>query len=269
MLRRIFDVSNPFWTFIGRLVDAFLLRLCWLICCVPVVTFGASTTALYAAMMKDVADEDAHYIRAFFRSFKQNLGQGIVLGLIYMVTAAILAYAVFLFRQVQGDGGTFFTIAEAAAIAFMFLWAFTFVYAFPLLGRFYNTIPHILQNALFLAFKNFGWTVLMVLVIAIYVIALTVFEFWPLLMIGYGIVALIHAYILNHVFQPLIEASMGGPTDPDEWTVPEEDAPADEAGSAALKDTDSTAGVHPEADEDTQRADGYRLNGELQEEVHE
>ena len=262
-MRKIFDVTNPFWTFIGRLVDAFLLRACWLICCIPIVTFGASTTAFYTAMMKDVADEDAHYIRAFFKSFKQNLGQGIVLGLIYLVTGGILAYAIFLFRQVSGQSNIYL-VAEVAAFAFSFIWLFTFVYAFPLLGRFYNTIPKILMNAAFLSFKHFGWTLLMDVVLVAYVIAAYVLEFFPIIMIGMGLVVLIHAYILNSIFKPLIEDSMGGPVNPDEWTIPDEEVlPEEKAGELTeavdqvLSETEKTSGS------------GYILNGEKQEEVHE
>ena len=224
-MRKLFDVTNPFWTFVGRLVDAFLLHLCWLLCCVPIVTIGASTTALYAAMMKDVADEDAHYIRAFFKSFKQNLGQGIILGLIYLIIGAILAYAIFLFSQVvEANGGGFYLAAEVAAIAFCFIWLMTVVYAFPLLARFYNTIPKILMNSVYLSLKHFGWTILMDLIIVVYAFVVFYLQFLPILILGgYGIVALIHAYILNHLFKPLIEESQGGPKDPDEWNVPEEE----------------------------------------------
>ncbi|MBQ9910623.1 MAG: DUF624 domain-containing protein [Lachnospiraceae bacterium] len=229
-MRKLLDVTNPFWTFVGRLVDAFLLHLCWLLCCIPVVTIGASTTALYAAMMKDVADEEAHYIRAFFKSFKQNLGQGIVLGLIYMVVGAILAYAIYLFRQMNEIGaGAIYQIGEVAAIAFSVLWLMTVVYAFALLARFYNTIPRIILNAFFLAFKNFGWTVLIVALIVAYAIVLFVLQFLPIVFVGYGLVALIHAYILNHMFKPLIAQSLGE-QDPDAWTVPEEEEGQDKAG---------------------------------------
>ncbi|MBP5224174.1 MAG: YesL family protein [Lachnospiraceae bacterium] len=222
-MRKIFDVTNPFWTFVGRLVDAALLHLCWLLCCIPVVTAGASTTALYAAMMKDVADEDAHYIRAFFKSFKQNLGQGIILGLIYMVIGAILAYAIYLFHQLnEVNAGGIYQAGEVAAIAFSVLWLMTVAYAFALLARFYNTIPRIIMNAFFLAFKNFGWTMLIVALIVAYGVVVFWLQFMPILFVGYGLVALIHAYILNHVFKPLIAASLGE-SDPDAWTVPEEE----------------------------------------------
>ena len=50
---KIFNINNPFWTFMGKLVDVVVLHFVWLVCSLPVVTFGASTTALYYALLKD------------------------------------------------------------------------------------------------------------------------------------------------------------------------------------------------------------------------
>ena len=50
---KIFNINNPFWTFMGKLVDVVVLHFIWLVCSLPVVTFGASTTALYYALLKD------------------------------------------------------------------------------------------------------------------------------------------------------------------------------------------------------------------------
>ena len=47
MLQSFFNYDNPIWRFMGRLGDMIVLNLLWLVCSIPVVTIGASTTALY------------------------------------------------------------------------------------------------------------------------------------------------------------------------------------------------------------------------------
>ena len=83
-----------------------------------------------------------------------------------------------------------------------------------------------------------------------YVIAAYVLEFYPIIMIGMGLVVLIHAYILNPIFKPLIEDSMGGPVNPDEWTIPDEEVlPEEKAGELTeavdqvLSETEKTSGT--------------------------
>ena len=47
MFQGLFNYDNPVWRFIGKLGDLVLLNLLWLICCIPVFTAGAATTAVY------------------------------------------------------------------------------------------------------------------------------------------------------------------------------------------------------------------------------
>lgn len=52
MLQGLFNYDNPVWRFIGKLGDLILLNLLWLICCIPVFTAGAATTAVYYVTLK-------------------------------------------------------------------------------------------------------------------------------------------------------------------------------------------------------------------------
>ena len=75
MLQGFFNYDNPVWRFIGKLGDLVLLNLLWLVCCIPVFTAGAATTAVYYVTLKLVRDEDDSTIKSFFRSFIQNFKQ--------------------------------------------------------------------------------------------------------------------------------------------------------------------------------------------------
>ena len=50
---KFFSLENPIWKFIGNLADFFLLSCLWYLCCLPVVTAGAATTALVLRYLKD------------------------------------------------------------------------------------------------------------------------------------------------------------------------------------------------------------------------
>ena len=69
MLQGLFNYDNPVWRFIGKLGDLILLNILWIVCSIPIVTAGASTTAVYYVTLKLVRDENDSTIKNFFYFF--------------------------------------------------------------------------------------------------------------------------------------------------------------------------------------------------------
>lgn len=57
--------DSPFFNFMRKLGDVVLLNVTWIVCCLPVATIGASTTALFYAARKIAAGEDYRIWRDF------------------------------------------------------------------------------------------------------------------------------------------------------------------------------------------------------------
>ena len=87
---KFFSLENPIWKFIGNLADFFLLSCLWYLCCLPVVTGGAATTALYYVTLKMARGQEGQLIPAFFHSFKQNLKQATALWVGYLAVGILL-----------------------------------------------------------------------------------------------------------------------------------------------------------------------------------
>ena len=95
--------DNGFWRFMGKLWDALVLNILWMVCCIPLVTVGAATTAVYYVALKLARDEEGYVISSFFKSFKENFRQATALWLVLAAGAAALAVDCrFL---LAGDGG--------------------------------------------------------------------------------------------------------------------------------------------------------------------
>lgn len=71
----LFNLDNPIWRFMGKLVDVFILTLLWAVCCIPIITIGPASTAVYYVTLKLVRDEESYTVRSFFKSFKENFKQ--------------------------------------------------------------------------------------------------------------------------------------------------------------------------------------------------
>ena len=105
MLSGIFNYDNPVWRFIGKLCDVLILNVLWIICSIPLVTMGASTTAVYYVTLKLVRDEEGPIIRSFFKSFKENLKQATVIWLILLMVGGLLGFDLYFFLFLEREIG--------------------------------------------------------------------------------------------------------------------------------------------------------------------
>ena len=165
---------------IKKLPRLFWLNILWLIGCIPVITIGVSTCAAYAVTLR-LADEDEEVqslrgiAARFFKAYKQDLLQGI---LILIVTVICGAGGYFIFKLFQDSG---FNIIKIAIFAGYVLLAFVFnMYSYPLIARYSNTFVNTLRNsvALFLQYVNSSLKTLGIVLVELVVLYFTRYAFF-------------------------------------------------------------------------------------------
>ena len=87
--RNIFGFDGSFINFCDKLFDVMALGFLWILCSLPIITIGASSTALYYAMVKCIKKGDGYITREFFHSFRMNLIPGTILWV--LIAAATFA----------------------------------------------------------------------------------------------------------------------------------------------------------------------------------
>ena len=75
---RIFSLDSPLFSFLNKVADLILLNILTMICCLPIITIGASMTALHYVVLKMVRDEESYIVRSYFKSFRQNFKQATI-----------------------------------------------------------------------------------------------------------------------------------------------------------------------------------------------
>lgn len=148
---QLFSLDSPVVTFFSRITDIIILSLLWVICCIPVVTIVPATSAVYYVTLKMVRQEDSGIIRSFFHSFKDNLKQGILLTLLFLVCGGFLYLDYMFTADMTSVVGTFLNVVF---IILAVVFAIVVFYTFPIQARFANTIGKTLKNALILAVQN-------------------------------------------------------------------------------------------------------------------
>ncbi len=203
-MRGFFNYDNPVWRFIGKFWDVFILNILWLVCSLPIITIGASTTAMYYVTLRLVRDEDGYTFRSFFHSFKQNFKQATIIWLIFLVAGIILLTDVwFVLTAGVVPQGTARMVFTALFVGMFIIWFAMLTYVFPILARFYGTVKQTLLNSFLLSVRYILYTIAMIAVdIAIVYLALTSLPF--LMMFGLALIAFVNSYFLHQVFKHFI-----------------------------------------------------------------
>ncbi len=156
----IFNIDSGFNRALGKISDMLLLSIYWLVCCLPVVTIGASTTALYYACMKDHLEEGTN-TRNFFHAFVRDLKQSLVLELTVVGVAGFLVVDLYVLPQMDIPlGGVVQGILTVSAIIGIAMLS----YLFPLLARYDTPMIQQFHNALVMSLVNFHYTLLILLI---------------------------------------------------------------------------------------------------------
>ena len=159
-MRKILDPDNGFGRFLTCCFDLIWINLLTLFCSFPIVTFGAAQSAMYYALLKLRKNEGGSVTSCFFHSFRQNIKQGVVLSLIYILFFCIIVFDIALGSRSENQG---FRLIIFVAPIVAFLAAATYVWSFPLLSRYNNTVIGTIKTAFAVSLSYPGKTVLMIL----------------------------------------------------------------------------------------------------------
>ena len=196
-MNHLFNLDGPVLQFINKIVYSVYLNILWFICSIPIVTIGASTTALFYVTLKISKNEEGSITKAFFHSFKENLRQGTVVWLILLAFGIILGIDGYVLYHMRFEN-VFWTLCTAVFCVAAAAYAIILMYIFPLLARFDNTIGAMFKNALFIGVRFLFCTVLMA-VIYFVMLLIVVRIFTPAVIFGEGLCALLCSCLLSNI----------------------------------------------------------------------
>ena len=158
----IFNVNGRLYAAMSWLGQMLMLNLCWLLCCLPVLTAGAATTAAYAVLLKLCSGHEGYVVRDFFKAFRQNWKQGTVL---WFITVAAL-YALYLDVQIVTKTDAPVPVIVISIVAAVSV-ALSLLYAYPLCARYSNSVRSHLRNSFLLGIRHAGRTLFLLAVLAL------------------------------------------------------------------------------------------------------
>lgn len=203
-MSKLFRMDSPLMRFLTKIADLMVLNILFCVTSIPLITIGASWTALYSVTLKMVRDEEGSVSRSYFRSFRQNFRQATLLWLGVLVVLALLVLDI---RVLNGmAGGTAPGLLRVGVEILALLGIMVLQYLFPSLARFEASLADTLKNACMMALAHLPKTALMTAatVGAVWItlinnttIAVGLMV-WPL--IGFALMAFGNSGILRKIF---------------------------------------------------------------------
>lgn len=123
--------------------DLLLVNLLFVVCSLPVVTIGASATAMYYVLGR-IRRQEGTVTKDFFRSFRENFRQATLYWGVLLLVALALYWN---FRLISGWTGTLYSVMMVSLILVSWFAVSWGSLVFPLLSRFDSTSAVTARNA--------------------------------------------------------------------------------------------------------------------------
>lgn len=192
-------LDNIFIRALSWIFDLILLNILWVICSLPIITIGASTTALYSMMLKIVVNEEGYIIRGFFDAFRRNFKQSTVVWMILAVIGILLGFDFTIVRMASEGFAKIGTVFMGGVVL---IYVIEIIFVFPLIALFANTTMSMLKNAILIPVSRLP-LMLLILFLTVSCVILTLLN-QTTIMVGAVIWSLIGVSVLSFANSVLI-----------------------------------------------------------------
>ena len=189
--------DGKFVKVLNRIADLVGLNQLAILFCIPIITIGASITAVYGCIFRIQEKREGYLTKDFWKLFKECFRSSTI---IYLVGVAVVAMLYLDYQIFATDSRL--DILQVLVVAGGILVAEIFTYAFPMESYFENSLKATVTNALLLGISNIPYTLLMlgINVFPFFLVARIPVTFGIWFLIGISGVAWINSFFLKKIF---------------------------------------------------------------------
>ena len=192
----ILKPDSPVMDFLRTVTNLVIVNILFLICSIPVITFGAAYSAKYYVAMKVIRGEGTGVFIPFFKAFKRNFKQATAVWIVMLVAISLI---IFDMRWITYNGWSntefvykFFVIFFSVAVLFMTM------AIFPTIARYDMKTSELFKAAfIFIIIKFFQLALITLLIVGSFIACLWYAQWFPLV---YVFTSTTITYFLSLIF---------------------------------------------------------------------
>lgn len=200
MMNEDFKIMNLF----SRISDFLILNFLFIITSLPIITMGASITALYSVNLKMAKNEEAYIARDYLKAFQKNFKIATSAFLFFLIAGTLMGANIWISFQAKG---TFYLILRVLAALFLIYLLICAKYYFPILARFEFTSRQVWMHIPHMIITHAG-SFLFIVLLNIPIIILFTYSLYTaafLLIIGcicgFAIFTYVEAFLFRKIFK--------------------------------------------------------------------
>jgi uncharacterized membrane protein YesL len=193
-LGKLIGIHSPFYRICNMIYRLTILNFLWFFFSLPLITIGASTTALFHVIDKIIDDKSTYLFRDFWKSFKNNFVQSLLISAIIFIFIFILLMNILNINLLGSIAKVFIIVQFIALIELLIL----VIYVFPILSRYSLKTIEVLKMAFFMANRHLLTTILSLFIPIIIFFLVYLSQFF--LFFSISLYSLMSMYIIKKVF---------------------------------------------------------------------
>lgn len=216
-MSNLFNMDSPIFSILSKICDMLFISIAYIFLCMPIITIGPATTALYYTVVKVIRRERGYVFKEFFKSFKLNFKRSAIMGVLLTIIFVILGFDLVYAYGLTAPDSTQGSLLMGVFIGITFLVVSFSIFVFPILSRFDMTIKQLIKAAIFMSMRHIHFTILMILVNALAVVI--VYFFFAFIFIAPATVVLVNSLMMELIFKKYMPEAegTGEETRKDEW----------------------------------------------------
>lgn len=189
------NLNSPFFRLITNIGNLILVSILSIIGCIPIVTIGASTAALYYTCVKVIRHGRGYLFSSFLQAYRSNLKQGIVVTLLGILISFVL-YMDFRYITALNAAPQYLVTIYQICMTFF---ASLLIYLVATMSRFSVSFFQLLKLSVFMMIRHFYYTIVMLVLLITVIILMMAVPFSVFFLPG--IYILLTSLIMEKVLQ--------------------------------------------------------------------
>ncbi|MDE5892778.1 MAG: YesL family protein [Acetatifactor sp.] len=175
---QLFSTDGMIYRFLNKTGNIILATVLWLVGCIPVVTIGTSTAALYYTMVKSVRKDVGYVHSEFWRGYKLNFKKGVAATVLLLVLGSVLGVEMWLVLENGVEVSRIWYTLSGLLILLLIL---IVLYLFPVMSRFDMKLGKLCMLSFVMSIRF--WYITLALLAGLAVVVFAQFYLLPIPMI--------------------------------------------------------------------------------------